>query len=458
MGDRAQALLFYNKAIESLSNKDDPKHQEHALHLFSSACMCDPDFGEGFHQLGNVHSEFGHLHAAIANWRRALQCQDLPKHIRPQTMQNLSWRLHGLGHVDEALALGLASVELDPNLFQGWITLSCIYQTLADGEKEYETAARAYDLLPGDPLVQIQMAFAGLYSRRLAEGFKHFESRFAYKLKSYLQLPYPKWNGEPDQTIFLDADQGLGDTVSFARFVHLAAKRCRYIHLYVQPELRRLFEHAFNDLLNVNVVGKPAPFPEADAWTTFVSLPTNLGLSDDEIRNTPHIDFPRYGKVVNWRVPGRKLHVGVAWSGSPFNDINAHRSFHVTQLFDLTGVPGVQLYSLQIGQGAQDLYDHCMLSLIRDLNPEVRDVCDSLRVLKGLDLVITCESALWHIAQLAGVETWVPYSYLGRDWRLGLDGSDAFWAPNLRVFRQHKGETWAPVFARIAKELERRVK
>src|SRR5262249_38452312 len=152
--------------------------------------------------------------------------------------------------------------------------------------------------------------------------------------------------------------------------------------------------------------------------TTFVSLPTNLGLTDDEIKNTPHIMAPRFGRQINWRVPNRKLHIGVAWGGSPFNDINAHRSFPVTQLLTLAEVPGAQLYALQVGQQAQDLYDACMLSIVRDLAPNIRDVVDTLQVLSGLDMVITCESALWHIAQLAQVETWIPYSFLGRDFRL----------------------------------------
>src|SRR5262249_50739990 len=153
----------------------------------------------------------------------------------------------------------------------------------------------------------------------------------------------------------------------FARFIPAAAKRARYLHLMVQPELVRLFVHAFSGLQNVNIIPKPAPFVEAEAWSTFVGLPTALGLTDEEIRSTPPIDCPRITLPMNWKVPDRKLHIGIAWAGSPLNEINHHRSIPFEQFFDLYRVPGVQLYSLQVDQEFQRLYDHHGMPLIRDL-------------------------------------------------------------------------------------------
>ncbi len=281
--------------------------------------------------------------------------------------------------------------------------------------------------------------------------------RFPYKLQSYLNLPYAKWEGESDKTVYVDADQGLGDTISFARFIPAAAKRARYLHLMVQPELVRLFMHAFVGLPNVNIVPKPAAFPEADCWSTFVSLPFALGLSDQEIRQAPHISYPVMSLPMNWKVPDRKLHIGIAWAGSDLNDINKHRSIPFEQFLDLYRVPGIQLYGLQIGQYSQQLYDHHGLPVVRDLSPYVRDVVDTISILKHLDIVICCESALGHIAALAGTECWMPYSRLGLDYRLGVKGNDQVWSEH-RVFKQGEDLKWSGVFDDIAFALEARVK
>jgi hypothetical protein len=109
----------------------------------------------------------------------------------------------------------------------------------------------------------------------------------------------------------------------------------------------------------------------------------------------------------DWKVPDRKFHIGIAWSGSALNDINSHRSIDLKHFLDLCEVPGVQLYSLQKDAKRQDLYDTGASSVIRDLSGYISDVTDTLSIMKGLDLVIACESAVPHMAALADKECWV---------------------------------------------------
>jgi hypothetical protein len=291
----------------------------------------------------------------------------------------------------------------------------------------------------------------------LKEGFKHFEIRFQWRLHQFLQYPYPRWTGETGKTVFLVSDQGLGDTLSFARFVRETCKRSQYVHCYIQPELMRLFQHAFMDIENINLLPFGANFPAADVWTTFVSLPFALGLSDDEIRNAEQIKPPFYSLPTSWMVPDTKLHVGVQWAGSRLNDVDRHRTISAHHFFDLYRCPGIQLYSLQVGsEHENDANNMGGPALIKPLSPYIRDVVDTVAVLRDLDLVICCESALAHICALANKECWIAYSWLGRDYRIG-DGSDILWAPKHRIFRQHKDGDWDPVFREIAKVLEQRV-
>lgn len=458
MGDRQKAIEFFNQAVKSVNDtgSDNPDRLKHSYQLFSSACLTDPTWGDSHYQAGNNNSDLEHLPAAIACWRRALQC-DVAPDLRAKAMSNLGWRLHCLGQTQEALAILKESAALDPNNSLTWVNLSCVYQVLGDAPPMLEAAEMAYALEPTNPVVEVAYAFAHLYSRNLATGLKHFEARYAYKLKSYLQFPYPKWEGQDGGTVYLDADQGLGDTLSFARFVPLAAKRAKYIHACVQPELYHLFLHSFVGIPNVNVVPKPCGFLPADHWTTFVSLPFALGLTDKEIRETPGIAVPNVRIPVNWKQPDRKLHIAIAWEGSDLNNINRHRSIPVEQFFDLYRVPGVQLYALQCDGKRQQMYDKGGLALIVDLARYINNVTDTIAVLREMDLVITCESALAHISGLIQKETWLPYSRLGVDYRLGMLGDDCFWYSKHRIFKQGFDLQWQPVFDQIVEALKEKV-
>jgi hypothetical protein len=315
-----------------------------------------------------------------------------------------------------------------------------------------------YALRPDEPICEMQLAFATLFARQFPDALRHFEVRFKYKLHSYLSFPYPKWKGEPGKTVYLVADQGLGDTLSYARFVPALCNRAQYVHAIIQPELLRLFTDIFVGIPNLNLIPAPQPFPAADAWTTFVSLPGNLEMSEDELRNTPFPAIRPMFAPTNWKVPGRKLHIGIAWGGSMLNDINKHRSIPIDFFGDLFSVPGVQLYSLQVGQQNQEMYDAGYAPLIRDLTQYISGVDSTIALLQHLDLVITCESALGHICSIIGKECWIPYSTLGKDYRLGITGEDRLWTPHHRIFLQGQDCSWKPVFSDIKDALREKIR
>lgn len=452
MGNRQQALDFINSAVTAINDKTQPSHLQHGYQLLTSAVLADPTYGHAHYQLGNSNSDLNCLPAAIGNWRRALECE-LTDDERAKTLTNLGWRLHTMGQTEEALAVSLEALRYKPDAPLAYLNLSLIYGFYGDSKKSVEHAEKAFALDPVDVHPEIALAFALLFDGQYARGFRHFEQRFRWRLHNFLHYPYPKWEGEADKTVFLVADQGLGDTLSFSRFVALAAQRAKYIHACVQPELMRLFTHAFRHLPNVNLIPAPAPFPEADGWSTFVSLPSALGLTDEEIVNTPHISCPRVGSYDNWKVPDRKLHIGIAWGGSKLNDVDKHRNIPLVKFLDLYQVEGIQLYSLQVDDRVKELHELGCAALVRDLSSYIRDVQDTVGILAQLDLVITCESALGHIAALAGKECWVPYSYQGRDYRLGLNGEKKLWTPKHRVFQQEPDSRWEQPFTQIVDRL-----
>jgi tetratricopeptide (TPR) repeat protein len=460
VGNREVAARFYNNGVTVSNDKAHPSNLTTAYQQFVSAVYADPSWSTAAYQAGNNASDLKHLHVAVACYRRALECNPEPEE-KARILCNFGWRLQCLGAVDEALAATTEALRLDRKLVNAHVNHAQVLGTLGRTAEGVAAAERAFELDQAlekpDALVEMCLAFQLLFDRQLARGLRHFESRFAYQLHQFLHYPYPKWEGQEGVTLFLVADQGLGDTLSFSRFVSLAARRCAYVHALVQPELMSLFQEAFVGLPNVNLLPSPSPYPVADYWSTFVSLPCALGLSDDGIRNASHIVYKPYAVPAPWKVTDRRLHIGIQWAGSPLNLINEHRSIPLVQFLELYRVPGVQLYSLQMDDSRRQLADHGCAPVMQDLSGFIRDVAGTLSVLRHLDMVICCESALAHICALVGKECWIPYSFLGRDYRIGVDGKDMIWTPKHRIFAQRKGETWEPVFERAVEALRERV-
>ncbi|PWU21833.1 MAG: hypothetical protein C5B50_00690 [Verrucomicrobia bacterium] len=474
MGDRTGALAFFNNAVAAHNNKEDPKNAQVAYQFFVSAVTADPTFAVGWYYLAAMNSDLGLPFGAIACYRRFLELPledgqepQLPFDRQPggrtrdltdKALVTLGQKLHSIGKNDEALEVLERAVFDDPKHAAAYVSLSQVHGEEQDTKKALWCAQKAYEL-EDNPVNEMAYAFALLFDRQFMKGLAHFEARFPYRFTEFLHMPYPKWRGESGKVLWLVADQGLGDTLSYARFVERAAERCTMVHIICQAELLRLFSICFGHLKNIRVAPLNTPRPHADYWTTFVSLPWAMGLSNNEYIGQSGIKIPPFNAPSHWKATDRLLHVGIAWSGSPFNDINPHRSIPIAHFIELAQVPGVQLYSLQADDASQQIYEHGAGPIVRDLKPWIREISDTLAILRDLDLVITCESAMGHIAGAAGIETWVPYSWRGRDYRIGpssMNGS--LWYPKHMIFQQGREARWEPVFDRIRAALEDKIK
>jgi tetratricopeptide (TPR) repeat protein len=456
MGDRKTAVEFFNAGAAAANDKSNPTNLQSAYQLFCAAAYADPTLWQSFYQLGAANYDLQKLEASIAAYRRTLECE-MTTEERAKTLASLGWCLHKAGQTDEALSFSNESISLNPIVHVPYLNLSVIYGVRNETLRAVTYAQKAFDICQ-DAMTEMALTFAYLFDGQLAKGLKHFERRFEYKLHNFLHYPYPKWTGEPDKTVFLVADQGLGDTLAFARFLPQAAKRAKFVHAMIQPELMRAFTHAFAGIRNLVLQPAPMNFPQADCWTTFVSLPFALGLTDVEIRNARSVELPVFSMLPTWKVPDRKLHIGIAWAGSPLNEIDIHRNIPVTRFLDLYRTSGIQLYGLQVGDRAKELDDTGCAGLIRRLDPYIRDVVDTVTILQDLDLVICCESALGHIAGSADKECWIPYSYFGHAFVYGHKGNNIPWYKKHRFFLQDKTASWEPVFEDINKALRKRLR
>ena len=464
MGDRAAAINLFNEGTLARDDGKSPDHLERAYSLLSSATIVDPTMAQAFYSLGVANGDMGLVAASVANYRRQLELPigpapgDLTLEYKAKGLCNMGRELYRMGLMDEARRAVNDALSIDGNMAPAYCTLSMIEMIDGSIVDSLAYAVRAFNLDPSNPAIEVQLAFSLMHASEYAKGLWHFERRFEYRLRNFLDYPYPRWAGEDGKTLFLVSDQGIGDTLSFSRFLPMAAARCKFIHCVVHPELARLLRASFQRLTNINIVPSPPNgFPAADCWSTFVGLPTALGLTNQEIKDAPNIAIPAFHTGTRWKAPDRQLHIGVAWRGSPANDIDGHRSFPISHLLELYRVAGIQCYSLQVGPGVKELHDAGGAALIWDLAPQIRDCSDTVAILRELDLVITCESAIGHIAGMMGKECWIPYSYRGRDWRIGDGLKDVLWNPQHRVFMQGKDADWRPVFDSMVDELRTRI-
>lgn len=446
---RATAVQVYNQGVHA--NATD---KQMAYKLISSSVDIDPTFATGWFQVGNMNAEYGLLAASIACYRRMLEIDDTDA----KAWSNLGHRLYHTGEFDEAEEATRRALDLDPKLAFAWCNLSLIQSVKGYSDRAIVNARRAFELDPS-PIIETALAFALLFSGHYAEGLKHFEARFPYKLGSFTQFPYPQWRGEDitDKTVLIQADQGLGDTLCYVRFVPFVAARAGRVIMLIQPELCRLFRAMLQMYPNIDIQPLPAPFPAADCWTSTVSLPVALGLTDKQIRDAQNLPMPAFDTIPVWKAPDRKLHIAICWAGAAQNEIDRHRSMRVEQFLQLYQVPGIQLYSVQVGERAPELHAAGCAALIKDLSPHIRDVADTVSILREMDLVITVETSLGHIAGAMGAECWVLVARQGGDYRMGRTNDVSLWNPKHTVWRQGVDATWRPVMDRVVSALTERV-
>lgn len=464
MADRVSAINFFNQAASIPNPANYTGNPQLKYQLFASAVMADPTMAMGVYELANANREMGLLHSAIALYRRLLELPvtdtpgELTLDIKSRALTNMGHSLYTLGMYDEADRATRLAIEINPKLSMAWCNLSLVESVLGFLTASVESAKTAHALEPDNAVAEVSLAFAHFYSGDFMSGLKHFEARFPYRFPHFMNYPYPKWEGEEGKTIFLVSEQGVGDALSFSRFIEMAAQRSAFIHIVVQKELVRLFKVSFQHLRNVNIMGSPQPFVPADYWTTFMSLPRAMGLTNEKFLLTPNIKIPKFQVNTGvWKCPDRKFHIGVAWSGSPASDINHWRSFPVTQLLELCKIPDVQLYSIQLNDQTKELHNTGCSVVIRDLSPFITDVADTIGIMDHLDLIVTTESAPGHIAGHAGVDTLIPYSYAGRDWRVGPKGGVPIWYPKSLAIQQKPDMRWEPVFEEINRLVRQKV-
>ena len=414
-----------------------------------------PDDAEALSNLGGVLNAAQCHQAAEAVCRAALAAQ--PGYWA--ALANLATALHRQHRHDQAVPAYLAAVNANPGHVASWTNLGVALtdQWRMDGALAAHNAAQR--LAPHDPQVRNNRALALLSAGDYAQGFAEFEWRWRCPGMKPHGMMTPQWLGEPadGRVILLHAEGGFGDTLQFVRYAPLLAERGVNIVLRVQAPLVRLLRRCFPQLA---ITADDEPLPAHDLHCPMLSLPHVFGTTLETVpAHAPYLTPCEHG-VQRWRERlaadrgTAALSVGLVWAGSPrlgmpqARAMNVRRSIGLAGLAPLADVAGVHLVSLQHGPAGAEPPS---LPLF-DPMAEMTDFEDTASLVAALDLVITVDSAVAHLAGALGRPVWVLSRY-DACWRWLAGGQDSPWYPTLRLYRQPRPGDWDAVLAEVVPDL-----
>ena len=425
---------------------------------FRFAAIGNPNLFLAASNLGLVLNDLGRPEEAEQACRAALAVQ--PNYAG--ALLNLAVALSSQGRFEEAETACRSALALQPDWPEALTTLGAVSRALGRPGEAIALNRRAVALRPDFVEAHNNLAMALLAAGDFTAGWREYEWRWRAKDSSSPRrdFPQPEWQGEAMQggTLLIHAEQGLGDTVQFCRFLPLAAQRARIV-LEVPAPLRRLME-GLPGVAQLVTAGEPLPV--FDSHCALMSLPHRLGTGADVLGHTVPYLTPPAAETADWRqycATLRGLKVGLAWAGasrpllSSSVQVDRRRSIALSLLAPLATIPGVVLTSLQKGDAAQELYDSAPPWPIEDWTGELNDFADTAALIQALDLVIAVDTAVAHLAGALGKPVWL-LNRFDSCWRWQVDRQDSPWYPSLRQFRQKRPGDWAEVVGRVRQALE----
>ena len=455
--DRAIALrpdydeAYYNRGVaqQSLKRFDD------AVASYQRTIALQPDYLEAYNNLGIVLVELGRFDEALASYGQVLALD--PDY--DEAFYNRGVALHTMEHYEAANASYDRAIALRPDYADAFKNRGMAMQALDRHGEALADFDRAIAIRPHHAPTHFTRSVCLLQAGDLPRGWREYEWRWRTPelMVGWRQFPEPFWRGDQPiggKTILLHAEQGLGDTLQFCRFVpHVAALGARVV-LEVQQPLGRLLAD-FRGAAQTIIRGED--LPPFDVHCPLLSLPLALGTTLETIPAGSYIAAdPEL--LAHWRrrvaaLPG--FRVGLVWAGGPGLVADRRRSMALERFAPLAEVPGVSLVSLQKGAAAAQVRASSALRL-HDFTDDLQDFADTAALVASLDLVISVDTSVVHLAGALGRPVWL-LDRFDNCWRWLRGREDSPWYPTLRLFRQTAPGDWDGVIARVGVALRGQV-
>ena len=396
----------------------------------------------------------------LQRFGEALAAHDMALAVRPDDPQlwcNRGASLHSLDRHEEALADYAEALARRPHYPEALSNRGAALRALGRFDEALASCDAALARRPDYPACRANRARLLLQTGSFADGWREYEWRRSEPGWPARANAAPEWRGDDllGRRVLLYAEQGLGDTIQFARFAASLAEQGAEAIVEVQPALRGLLQ-TLRGARQVTALGERPT--DADYSLPLMSVPFVLGLDETRIpAAVPYLDAEP-ARVAAWarHLPAAPFRVGIAWQGNPTAEIDRGRSIPLAAFAPLCGVRGARLVSLQKRDGIEQLAalppGMAVTTLGDDFDAGPDAFLDTAAVMMHLDLVVTSDSAVAHLAGALGRPVWIVLKAVP-DWRWLLGRSDTPWYPTARLFRQRRPGDWADVFARVAREL-----
>jgi Flp pilus assembly protein TadD len=437
-----------------------------ATELIGKACALAPNVAAYRRHLGNAMSEKKDFHGAVDAYGQALR-------LVPDcyvSHDGLGAALRETGQFDEALQSHRRSLALNPNNVIAHLNLGITLGKKGLLQEAIDSYRRAIAIAPNTCDAHWNLSQLLLLLGDYEHGWREYEWRWQRKNfpTMWRALPQPRWTGEElaGKTLLVHTEQGYGDAIQFVRYVPMLAARGARVVLLCQPRMARLLQSVDGMHQIVPGIESPADLPPFDFHCPMMSLPHLFGARLVSVpADTPYLTADPYlmqhwSSKVNGATRGLKIgpdkanapKVGLVWAGNPEHINDAHRSTTLEQLAPLAGA-GATFYSLQKGPAASQATSPPRSMQLIDLTEELQDFADTAALLSNLDLVITVDTAVAHVAGALGKPVWVLIAKGEQDWRWMLDREDTPWYPTMRLFRQSVPGQWGQVVQRVSRAL-----
>jgi Flp pilus assembly protein TadD len=450
-GRRADALACYQQAVAlrpshaeawynlgvvlSIENRVDE-----ALRAYDAAIAQRPGYVDALNNAGI-------LHHAKGNWSDAALYYETAMRAAPASwdpIYNYGQLLQAQDRWDDALHAYNRVVQIQPRHADAWNNRGNVLLELGHPAAAQQSFERALECLPRHTEARWNLGVVQLLQGNFHDGWPNYEARLDQPEAVRRSFPSPRWRGEDlaGKTILLHAEQGLGDTIQFARFAPQLAQRGGNVILECQPPLHDLL----SCLAGVTVcVPEAAPRRDLDFHLELMSAPSILRLQPPQFSPAPGYLRAAPERLDYWRhrlePAGPDLRVGIAWSGNPRNRRDRIRSLPSPLLEPLTSLAGTAWYSLQRPTSDDP-------PRVQTWGPEPPDFSSTAALMLHLDLVIAVDTAALHLAGALGRPVWGLLPYVP-DFRWLLDGDTSPWYPTLRLFRQPRLRDWESVIADV---------
>jgi len=439
---------FLNNLGATLMNLQKP---EQALEVYSRASNLQQPTPEQDFRHAEAMEQAGLLDRAAERYQLVLDARP----VFPEAANNLGNALIKLGRYAEAEASFRTAIEHAPDRAELYGNLATSLYEQGRYEEALQLFDRSLGLNPDDAGVVMKRAMLLLLLGRWQEGFEAYESRWHYKGHNRIRKPdfrCPLWDGGSlaGKTLLLHAEQGFGDAIQMARYASLLATNGVDVIVRCQGGLARLF----GSLKGVQtVIAEGNTLPDFDTHAPMMSLPRLMGTTPETVPDEVPYLFVEETLRKKWqkRLKGRGRKIGLVWQGNPAHERDHGRSLPVSCLEPLMALPNVSLFSLQIPARPDDL--DRLGGRVEDLGPDIEDFADTAAAIESLDLVISVDTSVAHLAGALGRPVWIILPF-APDWRWGASGTSSPWYPHARIYRQVNPGKWSGIFSNIVEHIE----